>query len=100
MLPPRRCYALARPSCQALLLVVGGDEAQDPDDDSAQRGSLRCGELRTAARAADNATMVRLLRVALLACALVPLGAASAQAKTCADYTNQAAAQRGQDTRD
>jgi len=44
--------------------------------------------------------MVQLLRAAVLACALVALTAPSAQAKTCADYTNQAAAQRGQDTRD
>jgi hypothetical protein len=48
-------------------------------------------------------TMVRLCsRLLVLACALVlpALAAPGAQAKTCAAYTNQAAAQRGQDTRD
>src|SRR3954469_24208126 len=40
------------------------------------------------------------LRALVLACALVSLTGANAEAKTCADYTNQAAAQRGQDTRD
>jgi hypothetical protein len=47
--------------------------------------------------------MVQLRRVLLpLACslAILTLGAPGAQAKTCGAYTNQAAAQRGQDTRD
>ena len=44
--------------------------------------------------------MVQLVRTLVVACALVALTGASAEASTCADYTNQAAAQRGQDTRD
>src|SRR3954463_13005080 len=47
--------------------------------------------------------MVQLSRALLpLACslAILTLGAPAAQAKTCGAYTNQAAAQRGQDTRD
>jgi hypothetical protein len=41
-------------------------------------------------------------RLVVLACTLVlpALAAPAAQAKTCSAYTNQAAAQRGQDTRD
>src|SRR3954451_11472300 len=44
--------------------------------------------------------MVQLLRVLALACALAAVTAPAAQAKTCAAYPNQAAAQRGHDTRD
>jgi hypothetical protein len=47
--------------------------------------------------------MVQLRRLLLaLGCALAlpALAAPGAQARTCSDYTNQAAAQRGQDTRD
>lgn len=45
--------------------------------------------------------MVQRCLLAVLACVLVALlSAGSAQAKTCADYANQAAAQRAHDTRD
>src|SRR3954453_11194877 len=44
--------------------------------------------------------MLRLLRALALALVLSALIASSAQAKTCAAYPNQAAAQRGHDTRD
>src|SRR4051794_9853217 len=44
--------------------------------------------------------MLRLLRALALALVLSALIASAAQAKTCAAYPNQAAAQRGHDTRD
>src|SRR4051794_32044207 len=44
--------------------------------------------------------MVQLLRFLALACAIAAVMAPAAQAKTCAAYPNQAAAQRGHDTRD